>query len=442
MDEMLVPRTVVNPTIFVPALTDSPAGDLPRKSGPTVCPVAVTIAPSKPSKKKKSTPNPDHVSGTYTRDYDITKLHAKILHKLQAETQELPQLNTLLNGMQQELLRTGAYLPHVKYTKLAGNIEELRTKIAAIQSGQRLIEYNDRVDDLLTKYAKLSGKIRVIFFDQESSYSLTQEDYQRLDVIERYIEVAKGYLDLDLRRVSLEPKDLCVGCGASLANVQINDNQMRQCIKCETEHFTLTTVRHPKDNAKMTIGGSGDDDSIDNFIKALTRYQGLQADVPDPKVYSDLDKYFQKYGKPTGEIIRALPLNAKGRRGNTDHAMLLNALKCAGWSEYYEHVNLIGHIYWGWLLPNVSEHEDTIIRHYHATQAVYRSIPIEERGRISSLGTQLRLYLHLRLVGHECDRDNFKIAQNVDSISNQIVLWQRMCAGCDEPDIHWERDMY
>ena len=64
-------------------------------------------------------------------------------------------------------------------------------------------------------------------------------------------------------------------------------------------------------------------------------------------------------------------------------------------------------------------------------------ISIEQRYRISSLGTQYRLWRHLQLIGYPCEFGDFKIAENVDSIQTHHRLWKLMCDGANDPEIYY-----
>ena len=55
-------------------------------------------------------------------------------------------------------------------------------------------------------------------------------------------------------------------------------------------------------------------------------------------------------------------------------------------------------------------YKEKIISHYVMTQNVFLQIPKEERDRQSSLGTQYRLWRHLRF-GHKCYSDEFKLRE-------------------------------
>jgi hypothetical protein len=193
-----------------------------------------------------------------------------------------------------------------------------------------------------------------------------------------------------------------------------------------------------KDNSNSSGSNNVVDESIDNFIRAFIRYQGLQPrDHITQELFDQLDQYFIQNGRPIGENIRKLPLNKRGKRGDTNHKMLWTALSHINRSELYEDTNLIGHLYWGWTLNNIMHHKETIIAHYIKTQKVFYQIPQEERGRTSSLGTQFRLWRHLQLVGHECYQDEFKIAENAESMRTHNRLWALMCEGSNDPSIYY-----
>lgn len=262
---------------------------------------------------------------------------------------------------------------------------------------------------------------------------------KRISLIEEFLEIAGDYIQIDVIRYNVRPSDICSGCGASLSKVATNEDGTIRCPNetCLTEHNSIILAKLAKDSSRINTNVSTDDESIDNFLRSLTRYQGLQQDLPDDSLYDELDNYFIKHGRPSGNIIKNLPLNERGRRGDTNHKMLWNALSEIGRSEYYEDANLIGHLYWGWILPNVSQYKETIVHHYLQTQKVFYQIPIEERGRNSSLGTQYRLWRHLQLVGHECYMDEFKIAENPESLRTHNRLWRLMCDGANDPDIQY-----
>ena len=85
----------------------------------------------------------------------------------------------------------------------------------------------------------------------------------------------------------------------------------------------------------------------------------------------------------------------------------------------------------GWELPNLTKFKDQILRDYQSTQNIWNNLKGEYK-RSASLGTQFRLYVHLMAVGFpNCDRDDFKIQENVESLRLHNEAWKKMCNLCD-----------
>jgi hypothetical protein len=256
-------------------------------------------------------------------------------------------------------------------------------------------------------------------------------------LIDTYLDIASDYIQIDIIRINNRPADICTGCGISLSQVATSEEGTVRCPdpECQTEHSVIILTKLAKDGSRINTNASTDDESIDNFLRAFIRFQGLQSDHPDESLYDELDEHFARHDRPSGDEIKQLPLNERGRRGDTNHKMLLDALSSIKRSEYYEDANLIGHIYWGWTLPEAMHFRERMIDKYNKTQKVFYQIPPEERGRNSSLGTQYRLWRHLQLEGYECYMDEFKIAENAESLRLHNNLWKTMCEQSNDPEI-------
>jgi hypothetical protein len=383
---------------------------------------------------------PSKISGTYNEDYNIVYVDEIIRKKLHQEKfGHLQSLKVRLRALTEVSLRPQTY---VMRQKTLESMRKLEVEIKEIESGARLRTYEDLVSSILEEYRSYSGKVKTIVFDvaEEEKYEEIDEDRRRrIYLIDTYLDIAAQYIEIDIIRVNTRPSDICNGCGMSLAKVATTEEGTIRCPNsdCQTEHNVIIMAKLAKDGSRINTNNNTDDESIDNFLRAFIRYQGLQPDHPDDELYDELDAYFARHDRPSGDEIKALPLNSRGRRGDTDHKMLWNALSQIGHSEYYEDANLIGHVYWGWTLPNVMHLKERIIDKYNKTQKVFYQIPAEERGRNSSLGTQYRLWRHLQLEGHECYMDEFKIAENPESVRLHNKLWRLMCEGTSDPDIHY-----
>jgi hypothetical protein len=110
--------------------------------------------------------------------------------------------------------------------------------------------------------------------------------------------------------------------------------------------------------------------------------------------------------------------------------MMFKALSETNNSVFYEDVNLICHLYWGWLLPDISADEDQIMNDYDMTQDVFKKIPKDRR---SSLNAQYRLWQHLRIRGYKYPIDDFKIVKTPDILVEHDRIMKIMCEECKLP---------
>ena len=382
---------------------------------------------------------PKKISGTYTEDYNILYIDDIIRKKLNQEKYTvLPELKTKYKQYNIDIMQKQTYIKRDQTLRL---MEQAQREIEAIESGSRLAKYNERVRDLIASYKKYSGPVKTVVFDlddEEPVYKeISDEIKQRLYYIEEYINIASEYMELDIVRMTNRFSEICLGCSYSLAKVPPNEDGVQRCPKCMTDHDVVIMVKLAKDGARINTNTVAEDESIHNFLQAFIRYQGLHSDTPSESLYEELDLYFERQGRPSGDEIKKLSLTARGRRGDTNHKMLWNALSQIGCSDYYEDANYIGHKYWGWTLPDVMYLRERIIDKYIKTQKGFYQIPPEERCRSSSLGTQYRLWRHLQLEGHECYIDEFKIAENPESLRIHNKLWRLMCEACNDPDIYY-----
>lgn len=381
---------------------------------------------------------PSKISGTYNENYNILyvdeiirkKLHQEKFAHLQGLKFRYTSLETVCSKPQTYVMRE----------KTRDEMRKIQDEIRQIETGAKLRTYNERVRNILQEYRKCGGKVKTVIFDfeeDEKYKEFDEEVRQRLCLIDKFLDIAADYIEIDVIRLNNRPADICAGCGISLAKVATNDDDTQRCPNCQTEHNVINLAKMAKDGARISTSSSTEDESIDNFMRAFIRYQGLQPDRPDESLYAELDAYFARHDRLSGDQIKELPLNDRGRRGDTNHRMLWTALSAIGRSEYYEDSNLIGHLYWGWTLPEVMHLKERIISKYFKTQKVYCQTPPEERGRNSSLGTQYRLWRHLQLEGHECYMDEFKIAENPESIRTHHRLWRLMVEGTNDPEIYY-----
>lgn len=386
-------------------------------------------------REEKNFSQEENINSTYQEDYDIFYLHNIVRSRLNHE-------KTRVNFYQKELRALKNKIsPHQNYAerkKSINEINELNQIINYISSGDRLRSYLEKAEPILKKYNSCKKDNEILTFGQVyTPVPISKEEFNiRLNSIEEMVTLCKKYINVEVNRI-IHSSTECCGCGSDMEEVAPNDVGLKTCPNCGVQCDSIIINKLAKDGSRIISVSAGDDESIENFLRAFMRYQGLQIDQPHPSLYQELDEYFIQRGLPTGEEIRAKPLDEFGRRGGTNHKMLWNVLSSIKRAEYYDDTNLIGSVYWGWELPKIMHLKDKIIEHYNLTQKVFHNIPPENRKRSSSLGTQFRLWKHLQLLNHKCYMAEFKIAEDPDSLNTHYDLWKSMCDGANSAEIYF-----
>jgi hypothetical protein len=379
----------------------------------------------------------DNIQGEFENDYNICFINDIIIKKLNNEKYNLiPKLEYNLKSLKKiyETPQT-----KIEKEKTHQNILKTEKEIYEIKNSIKINNYILDTKDLILKYKNLCDIVNTVFIDETEKENMFQnnKNKNRIKIIEDYLEIASNYIQLNITRKVYFKKDSCLNCGFDLKNVYVDENGCKKCPDCNEEYIGVIKNQNNDISKTNYYSNYVENESIENFLRVFMRYQGLQPDHPSKNLYEKLDNYFKLQGVKSSEEIKKMPLNKKGRKNGTNHKMLLNSLSAIKENDFYEDVNLIGHEYWGWELPNVLHLKEQIISHYNKTQKVYYQIPPEERERISSLGTQYRLWRHLQLLGHKCSMNEFKIAENQDSFRKHNKLWKIMCDRAGDDSIYY-----
>lgn len=378
---------------------------------------------------------PQNITGYFINNYNINYVDRIVRAYLVRKKGDIPKLREKLKEINKIINNPQTMIER----KLSLNEKDrLEKEIEKIEKGKEIQEYIRRTEYLINKYQKYINHIENVNFKNEEEDFLTEETRERINIISEYLKIAKEYYRVDVTHKNKQRDKRCLCCGFLLGNPDLISEYNQVCPCCFTEYQTTNIRRTPKDNTGVSVGPSTSDDSLDNFLKAYEKFMGLRDKELDEELFQQLDHYFVKVeGLPSGEEIKKLPLNSKGRRGKTDRKMLRLALSKIGRSDCYEDYNLIGHEYWGWELPDVAKYREKLIYIYNETQRGFHNIPPEERERNSSPGTQFRLCKELQLVGYDCCMDDFNIAENPESLRIHKKLWKRMCEYTDDPEIYY-----
>lgn len=346
---------------------------------------------------------------TYTDNYDIRGIHRRIVKKMEYTIEsELP----------------GLYKDRARHEKVLGATK--KKNINRFEYEDRLFEVNEKINDYenkitLNKYLNETAYYLNIYYETFDSKS-NEDIERRIDAIEQYIKYAGKYARLEIRRL-LPEYHLCDICGYDLYEVESNENYII-CPGCSTVTAKFVeandTIERPKDgftNSSSSVRG----EDPRNFKDALKRFQGKERVSTPDALFTDLDNYFVSKCKPKGEYFRELAPNANGGKTGTSKAMLYEALKSTGHSDFHENESYICKKYWGWELQDLSEYEDTILKYYQKFQECYENKKGD--GRKSSLSTQVLLWLILYNLNIPCSAQDFKIVEVPDTVNyyNQVL---------------------
>lgn len=278
----------------------------------------------------------------------------------------------------------------------------IKVKLEKLKDFELLEKYNKEISDINIKYETIK---------EQSEFS------------EIFLDIASKYIKIE-RIKKIDKIFLCKGCNNRLENFSEEKEGFLICKNCNCINSYLIPNHYTKDLEKTS--NYFDDDSS-NFLKILDKFEGKTSLILKKDFLEKLDNYFLNRNFIKGEEVRKLSLDEYGKKEGTTKKMLWGALECLGYPQYYDEINYITNVYWGWKLPELYNYKEKIIKDYKNTQNAWNIIKSEYK-RSASLGTQYRIYVHLLAAGYpNCFREDFKLQENVESLRLHNSAWKRMC---------------
>ena len=301
------------------------------------------------------------------------------------------------------------------------NIKKYERCISDNESHKNLYMFTEETKNILSEYSKLEPVDFSVDFDKPIQ-KFVEITGMRKKLLTEYLTITKRYVRINV--ISKTKRfNMCINCGCDSFVQMGNGNVM--CENCSMEIVKFALSKSAQDYSLQAKNRSNYQD-LENFIKALSKYQGKQPPKDTEQLCKALNQFFQRYDMPDGEIIRKMPLNSDGvTRGNTSRDKMKKALSETGYSHLYDEMNLICHLYWGWKLPDVSHLEKKILEYYETSQKYF--LMIKTNKRKSCLNSQYRLYRLLNLCGHKCNLKDFKLLKTPEIWHNHETMWEKIC---------------
>lgn len=340
--------------------------------------------------KFKIIPTNDPIEIRYKHSYQIDYIHSEIIRRLESKV-GIPELIEEMKKLGNSLNEKHTI---IDYNSILENIRRIMEEINYINSGKKLEDYLKQSDYLVYQYSELPHYVEYISFDNESNIEsdmLSDEEIQRLNIIENYFDIAKKFAPINAIRDMQNEGNGCINCSYDLVNVKISDDGLQECPNCGESTYVFTMSGH-----KGTKSGSGTRcyDVENTYRRELLQFLGEgKVHVPDD-LYIKLEEYFISQRFPPANEIKKRSLDVYGKRLGTSLTLLNEALKAIGYPSFYKHANKIGKQYWGWKLHDeLLDQMSLLMQDFRDTQKHINSI--DKCGRSSNVCSQSRIMYQL-----------------------------------------------
>lgn len=285
-----------------------------------------------------------------------------------------------------------------------------------------LLYYKNKIDfERINKVIKQ----KLILKNEPNKYKIffsKVEKYMNNNNIDDYLDHAKEHIDIKVIKKK-EDKLLCINCGEDIEIYKENNNVETICPFCLCINITLFPKIYTRDIDKQSKKSEED---INNFEKILDKFEGKNVNQIDDYIIQKLDDYFDSIGFKNSKEIYNMKNLEDGKKPFTNKKMLWNALDSINY-KFYEDINYIANLYWGWELPDLTNYRQRILLDYRKTQKIWNEIK-HEYNRSASLGTQYRLFVHLKAVNFpHCNLEDFRIQESIESLRLHNSAWKIMC---------------
>jgi transposase-like protein len=201
------------------------------------------------------------------------------------------------------------------------NMSEIPDKIRVIYENKINIQHIKEVITHRLKMLKDFENLK-IFLQKELEFSKIYNEHKSKDASELYLDFCSKYIIIErIKNISNEFK--CKGCGVNLEDLNEEREGFLVCDICNCINSYLIPNQYVRDIEKHMFYI---DEDTNNFIKILDKFEGKTNLILDKFFFDKLDEYFLEIGGVTGEEIRKLPLNDKGKKDGTSRKILWGAV--------------------------------------------------------------------------------------------------------------------
>lgn len=341
----------------------------------------------------------------YQHHCDITKVHLMVRDKFAELHAKAPEWRIELRSILRRLEHPGLRVPERRdLEKRVSTLKRLLQLISKEEGYPLWQEYLTRSKDILLEYKKLSP------------------DDPNHHLVYRYNQVIRDYCTIVIIREIDHDYTLCPNCN----NPRVHQGGSVICQSCGIQDELISKESYRGTGRRHAYNQKNQYVSKDNFLKGLQRFQGKRSRKLPVDMFDRMDEYARKFNMPTSEEVKKMPLNADGKRGPKEYTRgyMKGLLDILDYKSYYNDINLITHLYWGWKLPDISAYEEQIKKDYEMSQIVFNEI---QKDRQSSLILPYRIFRHLKHAGYPCNIEDFDIVTTPEIKQAYEDIWKEIC---------------
>jgi hypothetical protein len=378
----------------------------------------------------------EKISGSYSVDFDIWKIHLIIRDLFSFNHKERSIIEKKIKILNKEI--SDFKKSFLKLQELKREKHVLEGAIAKF-SEAKWEEYISYTKDLLTRYQEIStySKTKTFYIGgpKRSEPDFRNHDTiinERIDLIKKYLKYVSRFIEMDV--IFHPPYSIgCPECNLTIDEMTIDDDQGVYICACNYFFGKVFSNESMYDDLEKTdCGFKTSYDDKTNFSRRLKSYQGFQSRKIPSDLIGFLDKHMQdKYNLAPASEIRKMEPDRYGHKGypKASVPLLIESLKETGNSMHFQDINPICYELWDWICPQIDHLVPKIMEDYTRIQERYK----KKYPTFSSINVELRLYWHLRIVGHECLLEDFKIPQSIESKKRNSEIFETMCKETDLP---------
>ncbi len=331
----------------------------------------------------------DSISITITSILNLTEIHDLVREQLSFELTKVKFLEEEISSISSSNLQKS-------------KMQELTNEMNSYKPNENWNKYKETALPILEKYIPLMpAEVRGIISDKVFSY---EEEELRLDLILQYINLVDSVLNISIYRNFTNNKTSCYICNQKKCNCledsdYDSDEFVEEQDEDEENEDTKQTNTNPKPQIEWMYYFLGEIDSKD-----------INKDL-----FDRMDEECVRLNFPISKKVK------KTKEYNTER--LIKLMKLTG-VKNTKLRNLIGHKYWGWDLPVLTEENK---EKFKRDCTLSRSIYPEVSNRVQNINLELTGYYLFGNQGFTFPDYLYKFTTNRKIINDANKVWRKTC---------------